>query len=212
MTNETKRVVTLAGSPADRSRSAHLLHVAANRLANRGLDTDALDVRNLPADALLRADAHDPSLAAAIRTIAGADAVIIATPVYKAAYSGVLKAFLDVLPANALEGKIVLPLATGGSAAHMLAVDYALKPVLSALGARYVLGTVYATDAQLRRRPDDGFDLAPEVDQRMSEGLDLLQESLHWTAHLNGRTVPAALTPGLAANSFLLADDARCRA
>ena len=43
----------------------------------------------------------------------------------------------------------MLPLATGGSLAHLLALDYALKPVLAALGARDILDGVYATEAQL---------------------------------------------------------------
>ena len=61
-----------------------------------------------------------------------------------------------------LRGKTVLPLATGGSAAHLLALDYALKPVLSALGARHVLDAVFATDAQLQRHEAGGY--VPEAD------------------------------------------------
>ncbi|WP_455828190.1 NAD(P)H-dependent oxidoreductase, partial [Klebsiella pneumoniae] len=68
--------------------------------------------------------------------LAGADGLIVATPVYKASFSGALKALLDLLPERALEGKIVLPLDTGGTIAHMLAVDYARKPVLNALKAQ----------------------------------------------------------------------------
>jgi FMN reductase len=66
--------------------------------------------------------------------------VVVATPVYKAAYSGLLKVFLDVLPQTALKGKLVLPLATGGSPHHMLALDYALRPVLQSLGAPHTAG------------------------------------------------------------------------
>jgi FMN reductase len=212
MTQETTRVVTLSGSPAQHSRSAFLLRVAARNLAASGIASDPLDVRELPPAALLRADPHDAEIAAAIHAIASADAMIVASPVYKAAYSGVLKAFLDVLPATALNGKVVLPIATGGSAAHMLAVDYALKPVLSALGARYVLGTVYATDEQLHRRADDQFDVAPDVDARLAEALELLRESLHWTAHLNGRGAPRTPQGTRAATPFLLPDDVRCSA
>lgn len=73
------------------------------------------------------------------------------------AYSGVLKVFLDLLPADALCGKTVLPLATGGSPAHLLALDYALKPVLSALGARDILGGVFAADAQLAPHESGGY-------------------------------------------------------
>ena len=49
-----------------------------------------------------------------------ADGLIVATPVYKAAFSGLLKTWLDLLPQFGLAGKVVLPLATGGSVAHAL--------------------------------------------------------------------------------------------
>ncbi|MDQ0896682.1 NAD(P)H-dependent oxidoreductase [Paenibacillus sp. V4I7] len=61
----------------------------------------------------------------------------------EASYTGVLKAFLDLLPQKGLECKVVLPLAVGGTISHLLAIDYALKPVLSALGARNILQGVY---------------------------------------------------------------------
>jgi FMN reductase len=44
---------------------------------------------------------------------------------------------------------MVLPMATGGSIAHMLAVDYALKPVLSALKAQEMLQGIFADDSQI---------------------------------------------------------------
>ena len=54
-----------------------------------------------------------------------------------------------MLPERALQGKVVLPLATGGTVAHLLAVDYALKPVLSALKAQEILHGVFADDSQV---------------------------------------------------------------
>lgn len=72
---------------------------------------------------------------------------MVATLVYKAAYSGLLNVFLDLLPQTALKHKTVLPLATGGSLHHMLALDYALGPVLQSLSAQHILPGVYATDA-----------------------------------------------------------------
>ena len=78
--------------------------------------------------------------------------MLISTPVYKASFAGGLKAVLDLLDEKALAGKVVLPIATGGSPAHLLALEYGLKPVLSALGARHILAGVYATDKQVRRR------------------------------------------------------------
>lgn len=48
-----------------------------------------------------------------------------------------------------MQGKVVLPLATGGTVAHLLAVDYALKPVLSTLKAQEILHGVFADDSQV---------------------------------------------------------------
>ena len=69
---------------------------------------------------------------------------------YKASFSGVLKTILDVLPQDALAHKTVLPVASGGSLAHLLALDYALKPVLSALKAQEILSGVFAVDSQIQ--------------------------------------------------------------
>ena len=108
------------------------------------------------------------------RGVAAADAIVIATPVYKAAYSGVLKVFLDLLPQSALKGKTVLPLATGGSPHHMLALDYALRPVLQSLAARQILPGVYATDGQVTLQPEGAYQLQAELAQRLDEAVDTL--------------------------------------
>lgn len=152
----------IAGSPSERSRSAALLDAVAQRLSVRGALVDRIHIRDLSPQALLLADFGHPTVVNAIDQVADASVLVVATPVYKAAYSGVLKVFLDLLPQTALKGKTVLPLATGGSAAHLLALDYALKPVLSALGARHVLDGVFATDAQLQRHEAGGY--VPEAD------------------------------------------------
>ena len=171
-------ILLLAGSPSAPSRSTRLLHYAGERLALLGHRTDHLKVRDLPATALLQADFGNAGLAAAQALVADADALVIATPVYKAAYSGVLKAFLDLLPQDGLKGKLVLPLATGGSQSHMLALDYALRPALSALGARHVLPSIYATDAQVLWTQADGLALDAGIARRIMEGVDMLSEAL----------------------------------
>jgi FMN reductase len=97
--------------------------------------------------------------------------VVVASPVYQASYTGVLKTFLDLVPQKGLAGKVVLPLFIGGSLAHLLTIDYALKPVLSALGARYILGGVYTVDAQVARTETGGFDIAGELRTRLEENV-----------------------------------------
>nr|MBD3885136.1 NADPH-dependent FMN reductase [Phormidium tenue FACHB-886] len=113
-----------------------------------------------------------------VASIEQADALIISTPVYKAAYTGVLKAFLDLLPQNALREKTILPIATGGTIAHLLAIDYALKPVLNNLGARHILGGVYIVDTQIQRQEDGGIQLDEEIEQRLRAALGQLVAAL----------------------------------
>jgi FMN reductase len=86
----------------------------------------------------------------------------------------VLKVFLDLLPQSALKGKTVLPLATGGSPHHMLALDYALRPVLQSLAARQILPGVYATDGQVTLQPEGAYQLQAELAQRLDEAVDTL--------------------------------------
>ena len=171
-------VLGLLGSPSIRSRSAALLGQLEQRLAAALGGTQAVErlaLRELPPDALLRGDGGEPAIAGAIAAVAEAPLLLVATPIYKAAYSGLLKAFLDLLPQDALRGKTVVPLATGGSAAHLLALDYALKPVLGALGARDIRDAVYATDAQLPAE-GDGYVPVAELALRLDRvAADLLQ-------------------------------------
>ncbi len=154
-------LVTLSGSPSLRSRSGALLQLALERVAAHAEHVSQIAVRTLPPEALLDGRADASPLREAVAQVGQADLLIVATPIYKAAYSGLLKCFLDLLPPDALRGTTVLPLATGGSPGHLLALDYALKPVLSALGARDVLDGVFATDIQLVSR--DGAGYAPDA-------------------------------------------------
>ena len=184
-------VLLIAGSPSERSRTAALLEAAGRRLETRGALVERLRIRELPPQALLLADVGNPVIAQAADQVAEAEVVVVATPVYKAAYSGLLKVFLDLLPQSALKGKTVLPLATGGSPHHMLALDYALRPVLQSLGARHILPGIYATDAQVVVNPEGGYQVGPDIAARLDEAVGtLVTESLRQGLHHAARFAP----------------------
>jgi FMN reductase len=168
------KIVGIQGSPSASSRSGSLLALAQSQLQNVASSAHLIAVRDLPAQALLHAQFEHPLIRQALAEVSEAQVVLIATPIYKAAYSGVLKSFLDLLPQDALRGKTVLPLATGGSIAHLLALDYALKPVLSALGARDILDPVFATDAQIPKHDTLGYAPLPDVVDRVEAALQIL--------------------------------------
>ncbi|GGC43431.1 NADPH-dependent FMN reductase [Brevibacterium sediminis] len=129
------RVVLISASPAENSKTEALLEFIARRLGQYGHRTEFIKLRHLPASPLLAGDGSDGLISSARATVAAADAVVVGSPVFKATYTGLLKVFVDLLPMDALHGKPVLPLLTGGSAAHVLALDYGLKPLLATLGA-----------------------------------------------------------------------------
>ncbi|MEZ0069625.1 FMN reductase [Streptacidiphilus sp. MAP12-20] len=176
-------LLVISGSPSPASRTALLAGHLAQRLSLTGFDVEHLDLRGMPPDAMLSGDADHPELRQALDAVAGAEGIVVATPVYKAAYTGLLKAFLDLLPQDGLAGKTVLPLATGGTIAHLLTIDYALRPVLSALSARHVVGGCFLLDRTIER-PDErsgetaDVTLTPEAELRLFEAVDAFIESL----------------------------------
>ncbi|HEU5098665.1 MAG TPA: NADPH-dependent FMN reductase [Roseiflexaceae bacterium] len=170
-------VITIAGSPNANSRSAAVLEYVRRSLEQRGLRTWGINVRDLPPDDLIYGRFDSPEVAQSAALLSSARAVIVATPVYKAAYSGVLKTFFDLLPQRALAGKLVMPVATGGSPAHMLALDYALRPLLGALGAQHVLQGVYILDSQIQNG-SGAFEIDPTVAERLDGGLQYLVDEL----------------------------------
>jgi FMN reductase len=83
-------------------------------------------------------------LQAGIERIAGADAVIAATPVYKAGVSGLFKSFVDLLDNDLLIAKPVLLAATAGSARHALVADEQLRSTFAYMRALTVPTSVFA--------------------------------------------------------------------
>ncbi|MCT9087686.1 NADPH-dependent FMN reductase [Streptomyces sp. ASQP_92] len=181
-------ILAVSGSPSPVSSTHQVLTLAADRLAGRGHRVETLAVRTLPAAELLRADVHHPQLAAAAEQFARADAIVLATPVYKAGYSGLLKSFLDVLPQFALEGKVVLPLATGGSLAHVLALDYGLRPVLMSMKPRAVSESFFVHAGGIRKGPGGFAGLEPDTQSLLHQATDTFA---HLVEHLTGATAPA---------------------
>jgi FMN reductase len=132
------------------SRSRALLELALVALERQDVGSSRLiDLAQLPADALL-GRRKDQDVSDAIHSVITAGIIVVSTPIYRATYSGLLKVFFDLLPPDALIGKVAIPIATGGGPSHLLAVDHGLRPLLASVGALVVATGVYGTDAQFR--------------------------------------------------------------
>ena len=176
-------IVAIAGSPSAKSKSTELIRKVFLQLEEIGFTTKLILVTDLSAEELIYGATQDSqNLKNVTEHIERAAGVVIATPVYKAPYSGVLKAFLDLLPQKSLAGKTVLPIMTAGSDKHLLAIDYALKPVLSALGATQILNGFFVADDRVKRDQFGLLSLDEETEQRLVEQVSLLVSSVRLAA------------------------------
>jgi FMN reductase len=90
-----------------------------------------------------------PGVQEAVDGIRSCSLVVVASPTYKASYTGLLKSFLDWFGNTSLEGVTVIPVMTGAGALHALAVEVHLRPVLVELGASLPTRGLYVTEAAL---------------------------------------------------------------
>ena len=184
------RVAVLSGSPSPDSRTWSLAVMVGARLAALGMEVEVIDLRALPAEEMLLGAEESGTVRAALDAVAWAHGVVVVTPVHHAAYSGLLKVFLDLLPRTGLGGKVVLPMAVGGSPAHVLTIDYALRPVLVSLGAVHVTRGQFLLHLEIERGPDGATCLQWEAERRMEGVLREFGLSLRLHAAGEGATDP----------------------
>lgn len=141
----------VVGNPKPRSRTYEAALLIAARLTDAEPDF-VLDVVDLGAGLL---DPTDVAAGQAVEAVRALDLLVVASPTYKAAYTGLLKLFLDRFPSNALSGVVAVPVMLGAGPGHALAPEVHLKPVLAELGAStptralYLLDTAYDDPAVL---------------------------------------------------------------
>lgn len=173
----TDRVLTVVSAglrvPSSTRNLADQLAAAARETfeaAGDVVDIRVVEVRDHAhaiADALL-AGFPAGELRAALDDVAAADALIVVTPTFQGSYSGLFKAFADLLGADAVRGTPVLLAATGGSERHSLVIEHALRPLFAYLGALTVPTGVYAATS------DSGGPGAAALSTRIGRAADEL--------------------------------------
>jgi len=145
-------LVVVSAGASDPSSTAMLADRLAARTVTagheRGLEVvvSTIELRTLANEiaAALVTQNLGPGLTAAVETLAGADGIVAATPIYKAGVSGLFKGFFDVLDNDLLIAKPVAPIATAGTARHALVVDEAMRPLFAYMRALTIPTSVFA--------------------------------------------------------------------
>jgi FMN reductase len=140
----------VVGNPKARSRTLNVAEVVADRVAAAaGVDVHnrfTVDLAEL-GGALF--DWSSPAVKEAAAAVSGADLLVVASPTYKAAYTGLLKSFLDWFPTTGLSGVTTVAVMVGAGAAHALAVEVHLRPVLVEIGATLPTRGLYLLEEQM---------------------------------------------------------------
>ncbi len=126
-----RSVVVVVGNPQAASRTRTAAEAVATLVAD-GASIETIDLADHGPDLL---GWGSPVVADLKATVLGASILVVASPTYKAAYTGLLKLFLDQFGSGELGGLPTIPLMTGGSDLHALAVEVHLRPVLVEIGA-----------------------------------------------------------------------------
>ncbi len=143
-------VAVLVGNPKARSRTLAVADAVAVASAQAAGLSDApqrtIDLAHLGPQLF---DWSSADVRAAVDAVRDCTLAVVASPTYKASYTGLLKSFLDWFGTTDLVGVTVVPVMVGAGAHHALAVEVHLRPVLVELGASLPTRGLYVTEDRL---------------------------------------------------------------
>lgn len=145
------QLVVIVGNPRPGSRTRRLAEEVARQVGALTGEEPAgepavIDLADHAGELL---DWSSPSIGALVEQAAAADALVVASPTFKGTYTGLLKAFLDRFASGQLAARPAIAVMTGGNAGHALAVEHALRPLLTEIGASTPAAGLYVTEPEL---------------------------------------------------------------
>lgn len=169
------RVVTLVGNPKPASRTLAVAEAVRRALYGEDAEGRTIDLAEHTGELF---EWPSASMDALVGCVAGADVVVVASPTYKASYTGLLKAFLDRYPHNGLDGVVAVPVMTGGDLGHSMAPEVHLRSLLVELGATVPTRGLYFATANFDRLDAFVHAWAEESRRRISTAATVLARSL----------------------------------
>lgn len=163
------KILGLSGGPLQSSKTLLAVKKTIEYAEAYSLNIKA-EVLNISQFNIQFCDARDPGTYDSdakliIDKIIDADAYIVGTPMYRGTYTGILKNVFDLIPNDAMHGKPVGLVATGGSDHHYLALEHELKPLLGFFLAFVLPGVVYANNKDYRSGKINSDDLLLKLKQ-----------------------------------------------
>jgi FMN reductase len=140
----------VVGNPKPRSRTLDAATAIAEAVADAvGLAAAERVTIDLAEFGPLLFDRSSTQVRQAVEALASCALAVVASPTFKASYTGLLKSFLDWFGTNGLSNVTVIPVMVGAGERHALAVEVHLRPVLVEIGATLPTRGLYVTEAEL---------------------------------------------------------------
>ena len=140
------RATVVVGNPKPASRTATIAGAVAETVVGGAGEVVLIELADLASGLFTWGDA---GVAEAKQAVLGSDLVVVASPVYKASLTGLLKAFLDHFQRDELAAKAVVPVMVGAAPVHALAVETHLRPVLIEIGASCPTRGLFVMESQV---------------------------------------------------------------
>ncbi len=138
-------IAVVVGNPKSGSRTLHVASAVADALERPGppAGRTTLDLADVAPELF---DPRSVTVSGLLDEVAASDLVVVASPTYKATFTGLLKAFLDRYGNNALATTVAVPVMTGAAPIHALAPEVFLRPLLIELGASVPSRGLFVTE------------------------------------------------------------------
>jgi FMN reductase len=175
------RIVGVTGSLRAPSKTITLVEEIVGQLALRlSADVQLIKVNELGpsfAGALSRAEVS-PEIEAALVSIETADVLVVASPVYRASFTGLFKHLFDFVDQYSLVDTPVLLAATGGSERHALILEHQFRPLFSFFQALTMPVGIYAHDSDFTDYQISSSRLLDRINQAVTKSLPLISAHL----------------------------------
>jgi FMN reductase len=175
------RVVAVSGSLHAPSKTTALVkEILASYGREIGVDAHLIAVSEIGPDfaGALRRDQLPATVEEELQRIESADLLIVASPVYRASFTGLFKHLFDFVGQYALVDKPVLLAATGGSDRHALIIEHQFRPLFGFFQALTLPIGVYANDSDFTDGAVSSLDLHERIDLAVTRSLPLIRSNV----------------------------------
>ena len=174
-------MVKINGSPTQPSKTGILVNAIGDAVARKmAIKSKTITLSEVAPKIMCGLTRPDITAAGEelLQMVERADLLVIGTPVYRAAYTGVLKHFFDLVDRDAMRNRKAILCATGGTSMHALVIEHQLRPLMGFFAIQTVTTGLYGLSEDFADGAVASPSLKDRIERASGEAVDLLTSSL----------------------------------